>query len=513
MMFEARMQSSEFTGGTLKTGNGPKRNLFISMAVCFLSMTWNAWSLNDTIARTPPMGWNSWNLFGSNITEAKVKAVADAFVTSGLKDAGYKYIVVDDCWSNATRDASGTLVAQSSKFPSGMKSLADYVHGNGLKFGMYATANPVTCCFEAGSYTYETKDAQTFAGWGVDYLKYDWCGVQSGEDNTNITAQQIIARYVTMRQALRATGRPIVFALCEKGQKSNLQPATWSDTVGHMWRIRTDIGATWASIFEQVDLDATLAGYAGPSKGWNDPDMLEVGNGSLTDNQNKAHFSMWCIMAAPLILGNDPSTMPAAVKSIVTNTEVIAIDQDSLGMQGIKIRDDGDHEVWVKPLKNGDKAVVLLNRNASTAATITVNWTDSLIKWPSTTKVKVRDLWALKDSLNVTSGYSASVPAYSLVMLRLSNGSTGTVDRHAGMLSAGSFDVQIKKTLQGLNIYVPNRAKGRAEISDILGRKIHEYAVQGGWNLLPADVLPSGVYFVRVTSINSSHAKLIVDMR
>jgi alpha-galactosidase len=477
-----------------------KRNFFIPMAVCFLSLSWNAWSLNDTIARTPPMGWNSWNLFGSNITEAKVKAVADAFVTSGLRDAGYKYIVVDDCWQNATRDGSGALVAQSSKFPSGMKSLGDYVHGKGLKFGMYTTANPVTCCFEAGSYTYETKDVQTFAGWGVDYLKYDWCGVQSGEDATNITAQQIIARYVTMRNSLKSTNRPIVFAICEKGQKSNIVPGTWSDTVGHLWRIGGDIGANWSSITSIIDANASLNIYAGPSKGWNDPDMLEVGNGSLTENENRAHFSMWCIMAAPLILGNDPSTMPVAIKSIVTNKDAIAINQDSLGFQGVRIRKTGEQEVWVKPLMNGDKAVALFNRATSTV-TMTVNWTDSLIKWSTTTKVKVSNVWAQKDSSNVTNSFSSSVASRAVVLLRLQNILTTNSSHSANRVTHDPLDaVRIIKVPDGITVDIPHVNEAvKVDLLDARGRLLYSFISYGGNQKVPGNRLTTGVIIVRVS--------------
>jgi alpha-galactosidase len=430
-----------------------------------------------------------------------------------LKAAGYQYIVIDYCWADSVRNASGHLVPMASKFPSGMKMISDSVHALGLKFGMYECPTLTTCCtIEPGSYMHESTDAQMFASWGIDYLKYDWCGVQSKEDATSITPQQIITRYVTMREAIKATGRPIVFALCEKGQKSHIQPATWSDTVGHMWRIRGDIAATWARIFQQVDSNASLAKYAGPTKGWNDPDMLEVGNGSLTANENITHFSMWCIMASPLMLGNDPSSMSTTVKNILTNTEAIAIDQDSLGAQGVRIKRSGNQEVWVKPLQNGDRAVVLLNRDPAASATIAINWTDSLIKWPATTKVKVRDLWLKKDSLNVTTGFSAVVPFHSVVMLRLNNpAATRIFNQEDGMHAENLRNVRIVKTAHGFTLYVPGRVLGNAEIANIQGRTIGAFPVQTGWNSIPSNMLPSGIYFVRVTTMHKTNAVKVVN--
>jgi alpha-galactosidase len=470
-----------------------------------------AWSRDDTIAKTPPMGWNSWNLFQINITESDVKAVTDAFVTSGLKDAGYQYIVVDDCWSNSARDASNTLVAQSAKFPSGMKSLADYVHGKGLKFGMYASPTRITCCREAGSYGHETIDAGTFASWGVDFLKYDWCGVQSGEDNTNLTATDIIARYVTMREALKATNRPILYALCEKGQKSNIVPGTWSDTVGHMWRIGGDISASWSSIIAHIDEDASLGIYAGSTKGWNDPDMLEVGNGSITENENRAHFSMWCILAAPLILGNDPSSMPSIIKTILTNKEAIAINQDSLGFQGVRIKKNGNQEVWVKPLKNGDRAVAFFNRD-SAPAVISVNWTDSLIKWNPTTKVAVRNIWVQSDSSNVSDGFSDSVASHAVVLLRISNGISGVRQNGYRIVDGNPVkSICVQKNAQGARLFISMNETGlAAELLDIQGKNIYTPRVKSGWNLIPDKMLGTGLNVVRISNGQRSVAVLIL---
>jgi alpha-galactosidase len=477
-----------------------KRTLFFALmgATLLLGLTGKAKALDNGLALTPPMGWNSYNKFGGNVTQAQVLAVAKAFVTSGLKEAGYQFIVIDYCWAEASRDGGGSMVPRKARFPSGMKSISDSVHSLGLKFGMYASPNTTTCCgSEAGSYQHETKDAQNFADWGVDYLKYDWCGVQSGEDKLSITPAQIIARYVTMREAIKVTKRPIVYALCEKGQKSKIQPATWSDTVGNMWRIHGDIAATWDRIMAQVDVDVDLGAQSGPVKGWNDPDMLEVGNGSLTETENRSHFSLWCILAAPLMMGNDPSNMSASVKAILTNKEAIAINQDSLGKQGVRIRKSGNQEVWVKKLKNGDRAVLLLNRDASGNANLTVNWTDAEIGWTAATKVKVRSIWDAKDQENVTAGYTASVPGHGAVLLRLSDGSSTAI-------SAGRWDATAARTLrgkhtaQGLNFEVPTGMGGKLKLVDMGGAAVPGLALREGWNLVPAAKLHRGVYFLRV---------------
>jgi alpha-galactosidase len=371
-----------------------------------------AGALQNGLARSPPMGWNSYNKFGGKVTEAQVKAIADAFVSEGLKAAGYQYIVVDYCWAELTRDAADRMVPVPSKFPSGMVALGEYIHSKGLKFGMYQSPTKVTCCGEPGSYQHEEADALQFASWGVDYLKYDWCGVQSGE-NGHVTKDDVIGRYTTMRDAIAATGRPIVYAMCEKGQGAKVQPATWSEPVGHMWRTGDDIAATWARVLTSFDVVAPLSQYARPG-GFNDPDMLEVGNGNLTEAENRAHFSLWSIVAAPLMLGNDPSTMPASVKSILTNAEVIAVDQDPLGRQGQKVVTSGQTEVWSKPMQDGSVAVVLFNRGA-TSASIAVSWNALGISG----SCQVRDLWQHEDKGAFASGYATTVASHDVAMIRV----------------------------------------------------------------------------------------------
>ncbi len=360
------------------------------------------------LAKTPPMGWNSWNKFGCNVNEDLIREVADAMVDTGMKDAGYQYVVIDDCWQVAREDR-GMIVADPKRFPSGMKALADYVHSKGLKFGLYSDAGEKTCQGRPGSLGYEIEDAREYAAWGVDYLKYDWC-------NTDGVDPKIA--YPTMRDALRATGRPIVFSICEWGKSS---PWTWARGVGHLWRTTEDIqdcydclrdwgGAGWARILEnQVGLEKS----AGPG-GWNDPDMLEVGNGGLTSAESRAHFSFWCLLAAPLMAGNDIRSMSAETRAILTNKEVIAIDQDPLGMQGRRIRKSGPIEVWAKRLSGSRHAVILFNRGR-TEQTIAVSWHE--IGLPAESSPSARDLWAAKDLGSIKSTFAAPVAPHAVILL------------------------------------------------------------------------------------------------
>ncbi len=386
-----------------------------------------AWCLSDGQALTPPMGWNSWNKFGGGMTEAKFKAIADAFVTNGLKDAGYKYLVVDDGWLEAGRDAAGALIPVSKNFPAGMKALGDYAHSKGLKFGMYQCPTLTTCQHKMGSFGHEKEDARQLASYGIDFLKYDWCGVQSGEDAAGVSVAEVKRRYVAMRDALKATGRPIVYSMSEKGQGTKgVVPGTWSDTVAHMWRIGHDIHTDWASVVSHASDNAGIPQYTAPG-GWNDPDMLEVGNGTLTVAENRSHFSLWCIMASPLILGNDPSAMTDSVKAIVINREAIAIDQDSLGRQGHRIRGKGALEVWVKELRGGEKAVLLFNATAATAD-IRVDWKDSLILWDGAA-VDVREIWSGREAKAAAGGYTSRVASHDAVLLRLRNPAVTSLSR------------------------------------------------------------------------------------
>ncbi len=376
----------------------------------------------EDLAHTPPMGWNSWNYFACNVSEELIRETADAIVSSGLKDAGYIYVNIDDCW-HGERDRLGFIQPNKENFPSGMKALADYVHSKGLKLGIYSCAGSKTCAGYSGSRGHEYQDAITYAGWGIDYLKYDWC------NSENLNA---IGSYTTMRDALYSAGRPIVFSICEWG---NNKPWEWGAEVGHLWRTTGDIyncfdcikdHGTWRSwgVMQILDMQNGLRKYAGPGH-WNDPDMLEVGNG-LTDNENRAHFSMWCMIAAPLIAGNDIRNLPENVKSILTNKEVIAIDQDALGIQGFKYSSLDSLEVWFKPLVNDDWAMCVLNRSNQSKQFLfdfnNENVFDDLANKTTDFKnsiYELRDLWKGKDIGTSKKIISFEIPGHDVLLLRL----------------------------------------------------------------------------------------------
>jgi len=385
------------------------RNSLLIIA-CLLVPAGSLPALDNALAKTPPMGWNSWNKFACNVREESVRKAADAMVKSGMKDAGYQYIVIDDCWA-VSRDGDGNIVADPQKFPSGIKALADYVHGQGLKFGIYSDAGSKTCAGRPGSRGYEFQDARTYAKWGVDYLKYDWCN--TGKENQE-------AAYTTMRDALLQAGRPIVFSLCEWG---NSKPWTWATNVGNLWRTTTDIVDMWegrrrgngAGVITIVDMNVDLADYAGPGH-WNDPDMLEVGNGGMTTTEYRAHFSLWAILAAPLIAGNDLDNMKPEIGEILMNKEAIAVDQDPLGKQAKRVRHENDQDVFVKPLQDGRVAVVMVNRGKD-GQTITLNWADAGLA--ADKSVAIRDLWQHKDLGKFTGSFAAPVPSHGVVMITL----------------------------------------------------------------------------------------------
>lgn len=390
-------------------------SVLLCLSVSSFTAATDSW---ENLAQTPPMGWNSWNTFRLEVNEDLVRDIADMFVERGFKDAGYEYIVIDDGWQ-IDRDAKGNIVVNKKKFPSGIKALADYVHSKGLKFGIYSDAGYKTCGGYPGSRGYEYQDARQYAAWGVDYLKYDWCftGNQSAPDS-----------YKLMRDALEKAGRPIVFSICEWGTN---KPWLWGKGAGHLWRTTFDIRPTWdggkkvlskgvqvenfIGFTKILDLQVGLENYAGPGH-WNDPDMLEVGNGELTVDENKAHFSLWCMLAAPLMLGNDIRKATPETMEILLNKEAIAVNQDPLGKQGVKVRDDGDLEVWSKVLQDGSRAVVLFNRS-DREVNIGVLWTD--IGYPEHLNAKVRDLWQKKDLGSSSGGYAADVLSHGVVMLKI----------------------------------------------------------------------------------------------
>ncbi len=354
------------------------------------------------MALRPPMGWNSWNKFHRNVDDKAVRGMADAMVETGMRDAGYIYVNIDDTWEAPERTAEGVLLS-NEKFPD-MKALADYVHSKGLKLGIYSGPGSRTCAGFQASYNHEAQDVRTWAEWGIDYLKYDWCNASEFYHPSELKAA-----YLKMGQALRASPRPMIFSLCEYGWQN---PGEWGASVGgNLWRTTGDIRDSWDSM-SNIGFDQQVGREkdAGPGH-WNDPDMLEIGNGGMTDDEYRTHFSLWSILAAPLLAGNDLRSMSDATKAILMNKDVIAVDQDKAGVQGVRVRKDGDLEVWKKPLADG-VAVGLFNRGKDTAE-VSVKWSEVGI---TRKNPKVRDLWAHKE-LDAASGLTAPVPSHGVVMV------------------------------------------------------------------------------------------------
>ncbi|MEV8455911.1 NPCBM/NEW2 domain-containing protein [Streptomyces sp. NPDC052095] len=358
------------------------------------------------LALTPPMGFNNWNSTHcrAEFDESMVKGIADIFVEKGLKDAGYQYINLDDCWAVPQRNAEGKLEADPKRFPNGIKAVADYVHSKGLKIGIYTSAGTRTCDSVGlpGALGHEYSDARQFADWGIDYLKYDNC------NNQGVDARQ---RYTTMRDALEATGRPIVYSICEWGQN---KPWEWAGEVGNLWRTTGDINDSWGSMLSIMKQNLPLAAAAGPGR-WNDPDMLEVGNGGMTDTEYRTHFSMWSVMAAPLLIGSDLRRASAETYEILSNREVVAVDQDPLGRQGTVLSSTDGRWVVAKEMADGSRAVALFNETDS-AQHIATTAADAGL--PKTDGYTVRDLWEHR-TYNTAGTLAATVPAHGTVLLRV----------------------------------------------------------------------------------------------
>lgn len=363
------------------------------------------------LAATPPMGWNSWNHFASKVTEKDVRAAADALVSTGMRDAGYIYVNIDDGWQGR-RDAQGHIQS-NEKFPD-MKALADYVHSKGLKLGLYSSPGPRTCAHFDGSLGHEEQDAATYAGWGVDYLKYDLCSFgdlmkqKDGGEEHRKAYDYMREGYEKMHQALLRAGRPIVYSYCQYGLDAVWQ---WGPSEGaNLWRTTGDIQDRWDRMTLIGFAQAGLSKYAGPGH-WNDPDMLEIGNGGMTNIEYRTHMSLWALLAAPLLAGNDLSRMDDATREILTNREVIAVDQDSLGIQGDRVSAVGPIEIWMKPLRRGGKAVGLFNRGESELP-VTLSLKDVGFE-----KASLRDLWAHKDLGEFKDQYSTTVPRHGVTLL------------------------------------------------------------------------------------------------
>ncbi len=365
------------------------------------------------LAATPPMGFNTWNTFGGEINEQTIREVADALVGEGLKDLGYEYLVIDDCWAERERGSDGLMVPSREKFPGGMKALAEYVHSKGLKFGMYSCAGTLTCAKYPGSYDNEEIDAKTFASWDVDFLKYDFCNVPEGAHGRDL--------YAKMGEALRSSGREILFSLCEWGTN---KPWEWGAGVGgHMWRTTGDISDSWKSIEHIGFSQSGHAKYAGPGH-WNDPDMLVVGmyskgnvaSGGCTDTEYRTHFGLWCLLAAPLMIGCDPRNMTDETGAILKNEELIAVNQDALGRQGFRASREGKLEVLKKPLEHGSLAVGLFNRGDESAR-MTARWEDLGLEGDAA--AKVRDLWAHEELGEFKGSFEAEVESHGSAIVRV----------------------------------------------------------------------------------------------
>ena len=355
-------------------------------------------------ARTPPMGWNSWNKFAGRVDDRAVRGMADAMATNGMKDVGYVYVNIDDTWEG-DREKDGNITT-NKKFPD-MKALADYVHSKGLKIGIYSSPGPNTCAGYEGSYGHEEQDAKRYAEWGIDYLKYDWCGARNLYKD-----EEMQAVYQIMGEALLRVGRPILYSLCQYGRSEVWK---WGPEVGgNTWRTTGDIRDTWESMSKIGFAQDGLAPYAAPGH-WNDPDMLEIGNGGMTDDEYRTHMSLWSILAAPLLAGNDLRSMSPAILEILTNREVIAVNQDKAGKQGRRVAQSGEQEVWVRPLADGGHAIGMFNRSAA-PATVSLKWAELGLK---ASPKKGRDLWTHRDVLFDGAEYSATVPSHGVVMLRV----------------------------------------------------------------------------------------------
>lgn len=503
--------------------------LFLFISLFLLTFNLSTYCLEDHQALTPPMGFNTWNEFGCNINEALLVNIGHQMIQKhpanwegkelSLKDAGYTYVNIDDCWQAKDRDAQGNPQCDPDKFPKGLKWLADTLHQMGLKTGIYSCAGTATCCNYFGAFDpnhpdvgFDQIDANAYANWGIDYLKEDWCSVP-GEYTNAAGSQKLYAR---MRDALRTatskTGRPIIFSLCNWGQYSVCE---WGDTIGHLWRTGGDITPEWNSIMTNITANSAGAQYAKPGA-WNDPDMMEVGNGTLSYLENRAHFDLWCISAAPLILGNDLSKMSDSIFSIVSNREVIAVDQDSLGYQGRKVRTDGDVQIWSKKLKNGAWAVVLVN-NSNASASSSVKWTD-IGESDLTRSYPVRDLWQHKIvNQSATGSYTVNnIPGHSTVHLVfgavywMEPVSINNYISNKRSSQTSENNIPIKKYGKTTAVYIPF-ASSNVIIYDLQGKKLNSFFVkEPSWKTIPNSSAKDKIGVVQIVSNSGRKMTLTV---
>lgn len=389
----------------------PKKLNWFLLPLALMGLTLSSSAqTSEMVAATPPMGWNSWNHFKGKVDDAVIRAQADAMVASGMRDAGYRYINIDDTWE-ADRDAQGNIQT-NSKFPD-MKALADYVHSKGLKLGIYSSPGGKTCAKYEGSLGHEEQDARTYASWGIDYLKYDLCGLREqmkAAPSQEAAHKIMVDAYIKMRDALRSTGRPIVYSLCQYGND-----AVWrwgADVGGNLWRTTGDISDKYTSMAQIGFSQAGLAKFAGPGH-WNDPDMLEIGNGGMNTEEYRTHMSLWAILAAPLLAGNDLTTMTPETRELLTNRDVIAIDQDKAGRQGDRVWTEGPIEVWIRPLGDGGNAIGIFNRHPSPMSAEI-----DLGKLGIKKNAKAKDVWGGKELASLPANYSVTIPGHGVVLLR-----------------------------------------------------------------------------------------------
>lgn len=456
-------------------------------------LVFSATNGNAQIAKTPPMGFNTWNNFACNVSQDIIQGIADAMSTNGMKDAGYTYVNVDDCWEGS-RDANGFIGTTNKWTGNSLKGAADYVHSKGMKFGAYTSLGSKTCAGYPATLGYESQDVRQWVNWGLDYIKVDWCNVNGTQTGNPGNAYKVLGDTIK-KYAGTTSARPLLFSICNWGVGNSWTFGRKSG--GQIWRTTPDINASWGSITGIIDQQVNLFSYSGPGAagepgGWNDPDMLEVGRGTLSNDENKAHFGMWCLLAAPLIAGNDVRSMTTAVRDIIINKEVIAIDQDSLGVQAQRISSSNNLEVWARPLKDGGRAVGLFNRGTS-AATITVNFADlnkwTQYPWDASGPLTVRDLWAKADVGPKTGSYGVSVPSHGLAMLRI--GGPGPTTTIAPPLAARGIGLHA----DGIKVDLPGSHS--LQILDLNGRVLWHRDGVG-----PADYLPGikgdGSHILRV---------------
>jgi len=474
-------------------------------------------ALENGLARTPPMGWNSWNHFACDgIKEELFKQMVDAMVDNGMKEAGYEYLNIDDCWSGP-RNAIGDLTASEDFTDRSLKTLADYVHSKSLKIGTYSCAGTATCQNYPGSYGYEEQDAAVFAEWGIDYLKHDFCNTTDQEWWRPASREEGVKRYTAMRDAIIKAGRPMVFSICEWGSND---PWEWGEPIGNMWRTTNDIALGWDHVRNIIESQVDLWRYSGPGA-WNDPDMLEVGRG-LTVTEDQTHFGMWCMFAATLIMGNALRNMSQATLDILTHREAIAVDQDTLGIQAQRIRKDGDLQVWVRPLMDNGRAVALYNSGSSTreisfsmADLNRPTWEEKGLEWTADMSAPMREIWSAAD-LGAYSGGTVTreVPGHGMAFITIRPApETGIPEAHA--VSVPLLKITVQADFSCIHVTAPFAAStpSRIEVYNTGGEAITSVVADNASFSLPAAGLENGVYVMRVSNAKQTVAASFIMHR